>query len=431
MILTVIYQNVWHIVLMVLLLTASAFFSGSETAFFNLTRRQISILSKSRHRLHRLAANILNRPRELLGSLLLGNIAINVCFYSLTAMLAVQFGRQLGATAAGITAVVGLGILVMCGEMLPKSIAYLNSERLAVVGALPCYVCMKILGPIQAVFNFLLVEPAIRLLLGAPKKPGPITITELKILLDLTRQAQLISADETRLLGEVVEFGLLKVRHVMRPRVDMASCSIDAGLEKAKKLMLQNKLTKLPVFEGAIDNVLGLVHIRHILLHPDTTLRKLIQKAPLVPEQKTVESLLEFFRQSGTDTAIVVDEYGGIAGMVSLEDIVEELVGPLEAQSDIEPFEQVGPMQYRLAGNLAIHDWIDAFGIDVAQKRLSTIGGLVTALIGRIPRAGDVAHLKNLEFTVERVAKHRIETVILSLQPDSEPNSANNAEKIE
>ena len=424
---TVIYQNVWHIVLMAFLLAASAFFSGSETAFFNLSRRQISILRKSNHRLQRLTASILSRPRELLGSLLLGNIAVNFCFYSLTATLAVQFGRQLGAIAAGVTAVVGLGILVMCGEMLPKSIAYLNSERLAVIGALPCYVCTKVLGPIQSVFNFLLVEPAIRLLLGAPKKPGPITIAELKILLDLTRQAQLISAEENQLLGEVMEFGLLKVRQVMRPRVDMISCSVKTGVKEAQNLMLQNEMTKLPVFEGAVDNVLGLVHIRQILLHPDTTLRKLIQKAPLVPEQKTIESLLEFFRRSGTDTAVVVDEYGGIAGLVSLEDIVEELLGPLDAQSEIEPVEQIGPMQYRLTGNLAIHDWIDAFGIDVTQKRLSTIGGLVTALLGKIPRAGDTAYLKNLKFTVERVARNRVETVILSLQPDSEANSLNNS----
>jgi putative hemolysin len=428
-ILAVFYQNVWHILLMVFLLTASAFFSGSETAYFNLSRRQINTLHKSRHRLQRLAADILSRPRELLGSLLLGNITVNVCFYSLSAMLAVQVKRQSGATAAGITAAACLGILVMCGEMLPKSVAYLNSARLAAAGALPCYICMKILGPVQSIFNFILVEPAIRLLLGSPKSPGQITVTELKTLIELTRQAQLISVEENQLLGQVVEFGMLKVRQVMRPRVDMVSCSIKTEAEEAKKLMLENGLTKLPVFEGAIDNVLGLVHIRQILLHPNVKLRKLIQKVALVPEQKTVESLLEFFRQSEMDTAVVVDEYGGIAGIVSLEDIVEELLGPLEVPKDVESIEQIGPMQYRLAGNLAIHDWVDAFGISLSQTRLSTIGGLVTALLGKIPRAGDSAYLQNLKFTVERVARHRIETVILSLQPDGESKSTTNAEQ--
>ena len=140
-----------------------------------------------------------------------------------------------------------------------------------------------------------------------------------------------------------------------------------------------------------------------------------------VPEQKTVESLLEFFRSSKTDTAIVVDEYGGIAGTVSLEDIVEELVGPIEPLKGIEPVKQLGPMTYRLAGSLAIHDWADAFGIDVAESRLATIGGLVVALLGKIPRTGDVARLRNLKFTVELVRKHRIESIVLELMPLETP----------
>ncbi|MHC4145244.1 MAG: transporter associated domain-containing protein [Planctomycetota bacterium] len=132
---------------------------------------------------------------------------------------------------------------------------------------------------------------------------------------------------------------------------------------------------------------------------------KIVQKVNFVPEQKTIESLLEFFRKSRTDTAIVVDEYGGIAGYVCLEDIAEELFG------------QMGPFEYRLAGSLAIHDWAEVLGIDLAETRQVTIGGLVTALLGRIPRPGDQAYLKNLKFTVEKVRKRRIETLLLTFEP--------------
>jgi CBS domain containing-hemolysin-like protein len=113
----------------------------------------------------------------------------------------------------------------------------------------------------------------------------------------------------------------------------------------------------------------------------------------------------------------VVDEYGGIAGSVRLEDIAEELLGPIELTEQIDPIEQIGPFKYRLAGNLAIHDWAEEFGIDPAETRISTIAGLVTALLGKIPQSGDVAHLKNLKFTVERVRKHRIETLVLTFEP--------------
>jgi CBS domain containing-hemolysin-like protein len=159
------------------------------------------------------------------------------------------------------------------------------------------------------------------------------------------------------------------------------------------------------------------VHLRQILLEPDTLLDKLVQPVNFVPEQKTVESLLEFFRKSGSDTAIVVDEYGGIAGMVRLEDIAEELLGPIEITEEIKPIELMGPFEYRLAGNLAVHDWTEAFSIDPAETRISTIGGLVTALLGKVPKSGDVVYLKNLKFTVERMKKHRVETIILTLEP--------------
>jgi magnesium and cobalt transporter len=136
-----------------------------------------------------------------------------------------------------------------------------------------------------------------------------------------------------------------------------------------------------------------------------------------VPEQKTVESLLEFFRRSKTDMAIVVDEYGGIAGSVRLEDIAEELLGQIEPTDQTEQIEQTGPFEYRLSGNVAIHDWSDVLDIDLAQTRMVTIGGLVTALLGKMPSNGDVAYLKNLKFTVEKVRKRRIETLILTLEP--------------
>jgi CBS domain containing-hemolysin-like protein len=168
---------------------------------------------------------------------------------------------------------------------------------------------------------------------------------------------------------------------------------------------------------GDIDRIVGVVHLRQLLLKPGVTLDRLVQPLHFVPEQKTVESLLEFFRQTETDMAVAVDEYGGIAGSVRLEDIAEELFGETDISSGSEPIEQLGPFEYRLSGSLAVHDWADVFGIDLGETRMSTVGGLVTALLGKIPKNGDVARLHNLRFTVERVHHHRIESVVLSLEP--------------
>jgi len=408
--------QVSQIILMLVLLAGSAFFSGAETAFFNLSRRQIRVLAESKHRLQKLAAKLLDKPGRLLNCFLFANMTVNVLFYAMASVLTVRIKDQSGLTAA-IVAVLSFAALVLGGEILPKSVAYANSKSLSTAAAVPAFLCLKIFAPLEFVFKVFVLEPALRLLLGPMRQPITISVSEFKSLIETTRRQGLISADENKLLTEIIELGFLKVRHVMRPRVDMIACSVTDSAEAARRKMEANHLTKIPVYVGAIDNIVGLVHLRQMLLEEDVSLDRIVRKVNFVPEQKTVESLLEFFRRSRTDTAVVVDEYGGIAGYVCLEDIAEELFGQIEPASEVEPIQQTGPFEYRLAGDIAIHDWAEVFDVDLAETRQVTIGGLVTALLGRIPKSGDVAHLKNLKFTVEKVRKRRIVSLILTFEP--------------
>ena len=402
---------------MLMLLAGSAFFSGAETAFFNLSRRQTKMLQGSKHKFQKLAARLLNKPGQLLNCFLFGNMTVNVLFYAVASVLTIRVKEQSGLAIAAITALASFVVLVLIGEILPKSVAYANSKSVSIAAALPAFLCLKIFTPLEFVFKFFILEPILRLFLGPVRSPKPITVGEFKSLIDTTRKQGLISADENKLLTEVIELGFLKVRHVMRPRVDMTACSVTDSPQTARAKMKENHLTKLPVYVQTIDNIVGMVHLRQLLLKANVSLDKIVQQVHYVPEQKTVESLLEFFRRSRTDMAVVVDEYGGIAGSVRLEDIAEELFGQIELTSGTEPIEQTGPFEYRLAGNLAIHEWAELFGVDLAETRPATVGGLVTALLGKIPKSGDVAYLKNLKFTVEKVQKHRIETLILTLEP--------------
>ena len=203
----------------------------------------------------------------------------------------------------------------------------------------------------------------------------------------------------------------------MQPRVEMPACSIDTPIEQIKQVMHKKKLVKIPVYTKEIDSVVGVIHLRDLFLNPDRPAVSLVRTVHFVPEQKTVESLIEFFKKTRTDIAIVVDEYGGIAGWVQLENIIDQLLRPIQDVTEQEPIEQVGPMTYRLLADLSIYDWGHAFGIDVQEQRLTTIGGFVTAILGRVPKQGDVAMFKNMKFTVEQVEKNRIESIILSLEP--------------
>jgi len=412
-----VFENIGHVTAMLVLLAGSAFFSGSETAFFNLTRRQLNQIAQSRHRVQKLLAGLLRRPGQLLNCLLLGNITVNVLFFAVSSVLVLRVKAEWGMTAAAAFAFLTFLMLVLLGEILPKSLAYSNSWRFARAAALPGFLCLQVFGPVAFLARLLVVEPSLRLLLGHHRLPEATTLAEFRSLIEYSRQRGLIGEDENRLLAEVVELGFLKVRHVMQPRVDMVACDVSDSPSRVRERMRQHGLTKVPIYVRDIDRIVGMVHLRQLLLRPDASLDRLVQPVQFVPEQKTVESLLEFFRMTETDEAIVVDEYGGIAGLVRLEDIAEELFGVMEPIAGREPIVQLGPFEYRLSGSLPVHDWAEAFGLDLDETKATTIGGLVIALLGKVPRPGDVARLKNLQFTVERIRRHRVETVILTLEP--------------
>jgi CBS domain containing-hemolysin-like protein len=407
---------------MLLLLCFSAFFSGAETAYFNLSRRQIEQLKHSRNHINRLAADIAERPRQLLSALLLGNMTVNVLYFAASSIIVLRVEQQANVPAAAVTGVVSFAALLLLGEILPKSLSYARSRTVSVFAALGVYVLVKALRPVIAIFHFLIITPSLRMLIGTVRRPQPMSADEFRSLMERIRSSGFITAAEHRLVGEIVGLNLLKVRHCLRPRVDMAVCDVTDPREKVIGFMRDKNLVKMPVYHKTIDNIVGFVHLRDLLTKPQAEVSQLVRRQQFVPEQKTIESLLEYFRQTGTDTAVVVDEYGGIAGTISLEDVAEEIFGPIEPPH-AEPIEQIGPLKYRLAGDLALHDWAKSFGINFLEAKFATIGGLVSSLLGRIPRQGDTTWLRNLTFTVESVQKNRVQSVILALEQASNNGS--------
>ncbi len=418
-----VFYYVWQILAMAALLLASGFCSGSETAFFHLSRRQVRQFAASTAPLERLAAWLLSHPNRLLTALLFANMLVNVLYFAISSMLVVQAGRSGGLSAATVAAFVSFAVLLLAGEMLPKSLAYVNARRFSLFASPICYVLLRTLHPFIRVLDFLIVRPAIRLLVHPRTRAVPMTSEQLKALLDTTRRKGLIREDENLLLTEILKFSFLKVRHIMQPRVAMPACPAEMDRARMCAMMHQHKLAKILVYQQHIDAMAGVVYLRDLLLNPDRKPQALIRPVPYVPEQKSVESLIQFFRSSGQNMAIVVDEYGGIAGWVRFEHIIEQLLRPMEERSQDALIEQIGPLSYRLAAEMSIFDWKDAFGIDLERMHLTTVGGFVTALLGRIPRPGDQAHLKNLKFTVEAVDNNRIQTVVLTLEPILEEDS--------
>jgi putative hemolysin len=402
-----------YIVFMTVLLGCSAFLSGSETAIFNLSRNTVKTMRQSEHRLEHLIAKLLQKPEQLLGSLLLGNLIVNILFFAAASVLSIKVENQISTTAAAMVALASFILLILCGEILPKYLSYHNSKRISIIVALPVFLIVRFFSPVVAFFRITFVGPILRMFLGPPNQSRPINPNEFKTLIETIRQRGLISLHQDKILSELMDFGFLKVRNVLRPRVDMIACSVKETAQKAGEIMMENHLTTIPVYSKTIDDIIGMVRFRDILLHPESTLKDITKEVDFVPEQKSVESVLEFFQEQRTDTAIVVDEYGGVAGSVCLEDIAEELFGAIGAKEEIKMIEQLSAFEYRLMGYLPIHDWIKRFGLNPREAHIATVGGFVAALLGKIPQKGDVAHWENLTFTVERVSKNRIRTVLL------------------
>ncbi|MCF7954723.1 MAG: CNNM domain-containing protein, partial [Phycisphaerae bacterium] len=305
-----------QIIPMILLLVCSSLLSGSETAFFNISRNQLKLFRSSTNKFRKLSATLLEDPKQLLTCLLFGNMAVNVLYFALSSLISIKMAEMNQHTAGGAFAVISFFVILLFGEILPKSIAYSQSKNFCTIAAPFCFVCVQLLSGVLKIFDFIIVSPGIRFFSGplsSTEQAQTVTSSQLIQLIGASRQRGLISQNENQLFAEVIELGLLKVRHVMRPRVDMVTCRDSQPLSEIQKIMTDNKMTKIPVQTGEIDKITGILHLRDIMLSTDSSAGKLVKKVNFVPEQKSVESLLEFFRSSKTDTAIVVDEYGGIA----------------------------------------------------------------------------------------------------------------------
>ncbi len=405
------------------LLVCSGFFSGSETALFSLSRGQLNRMRRGRAG-GRLAAGLMDSPRRLLSTLLFGNLLVNVAYAGISASITLELVHSDSPPWAPAAASLGaLLVLILVGEVTPKLLAMTGADRWAPIAAAPLTVFARAVAPVLWLLERALVGPITRLIGPAPGPPADITPEDLGGLLALSAKRGVIDHDVNALLQEIVELTDLRVCDIMVPRVDMITYDVDGSREGLVELFRRTHLRKVPVYSRHVDNIIGVVHAKRLLLHEVEAIFELVVKVPFIPEAASAERALMQFRVMRTQMAVVVDEYGGTAGLVTLEDVLEEIVGDIPDPHDVQAgpaVEQVGRREYLIDGDLAIHEWVDAFKMDLSGKRISTIGGFVTSLIGRIPKVGDTAVYRNLRFTVDSMRRRRVGRLRLHLTEDEE-----------
>jgi CBS domain containing-hemolysin-like protein len=407
--------------LMGTLLFLSALFSCSETALFSLGKEDVKRLKGEDSRIARILADLVGSPKKLLITILMGNTAVNVAFYSTSFVLSQEILKSGAPNASFWAWSVGLFSLlavIIVGEVIPKGIAVRIPEHLSRVVAVPISVMESLLLPFRIPIT-LVLDGLGRVFVSGQEKEPYVTTEELKVMLALSERHGVVEPRERTMIHAVLDFGRMRVKDAMVPRVDMTAFNISDPVEDFLELVRETVHKKIPVYEKNRDNILGVVYAKDVFLNPDADIRGMIRAVPFVPETKTIESLLREFRREHQQMAIVADEYGGTAGLITLEDILEEVVGEIQDETEgyEEPIRKFGSNKYLVHGSISLMDWCETFGFEL-DPVADTIGGYVVSLLGHIPQRSDSATHKNIVFTVKEVRKRRITRLLVEFMED-------------
>jgi len=332
--------------------------------------------------------------------------------------------RTMTVVLTGLTALV----TIVVGEIVPRSVALRRPDQAALLIARPLRFFMVLFAPLAGVallLSNLLVRPfGLTATFAAPM----ITEEELRALLEASAQSGAIEEDEKEIIRNVISFGDTDVRQVMTPRIDIRAIDIGGGLPALLELIMESGHSRIPVYEGSVDAIIGIVHAKDLLPalargEVVVDLRAVMRLPLIVPENRRVDDLLDEFRRSSVQLAVIQDEYGGTAGLVTVEDLLEELVGEIQDEYDREDpmLSPLGPGVWRIDARMAIDDLNEHLDLDLPHEDFDTVGGFVFGQLGRQLEEGESVHYEDLEFVVEKTDGRRVDKLRLIMRPDDEP----------
>lgn len=417
----------WSIKLAIIfvLLLGSAFFSGSEVALFSLDRKNLESGLDKTGVIYRYLTNLINYPRRLLVTILVGNTIVNVAVSIVAVSLAIDvsnyFDFSLDITLV-IQIVVITILILLFGELFPKVIASKNPFKFAKIIAIPLNYCSIVIYPVAETITEIIKLSSSKL--SFDKTKSALTKRELIDLANIGKEKGTIEDDEHSLISSIVSFAGLTVSEVMTPRVDIHAIAATDSYEKTVNVITQSGHSRIPVYQDSIDEIIGILFAKDLLafiktphLVKDFSLKSLVKKTLFVPETKLIGDLLKEFQEKKVHLAIVVDEYGGTAGLISLEDIIEEVVGDIWDEFDKEEnhIVQIIDNQYIVLGKTKldeINETLDV-NISVEDDDYDTLGGFILNKAGSIPKDNYTFVDQNLKFIVKEIQNKRIKKVII------------------
>ena len=405
---------VTQLIILLFLLMLSAFFSSAETALTTVNQIRIRNLAEDGNKRAKKVVKVTGNSGKMLSAILIGNNIVNVAAASLTTSLAYNFGGSFVAIASGIITV----LILLFGEITPKTLATIHAEKISLVYAPVIDLFMRLMTPVIFIINGLSTIILMILRVDPNDKNRAMTENELRTIVDVSHEDGVIEEEEKEMIYNVFDLGDARAKDVMVPRVHVTFADVNSTYEELIEIFREDKYTRLPVYEETTDNVVGTINMKDLLLYKNTkefNIRDILREAYFTYEYKAISELLVEMRQASFNIAIVLDEYGETSGLITLEDILEEIVGEIHDEYDEneEDFvKKIGDLEYVVEGSLNLEDFNDRLDLDFSSNDYDSLGGFIIEHLDRLPVAGDtVTTTDGVRLVVDKLDKNRIEKV--------------------
>ncbi len=406
-------STTWQIAALIVLLLFSGFFSASETALMTLSKIRLRQMVNEEIKGAKTVQTLVEDSNKLLGSILVGNNIVNIGASALATSLSIKY---FGDTGVGIATGVMTLLVLVFGEITPKSLAIEKSEKISLKVAKILLVITIILGPIVKLLMFF-TNFFIKMLGGKINSKQPfITEEELKTIVSVSHEEGVLESEEKDMIYNVVEFGDYNAEEVMIPRIDMVAVDEKCLLDEIIEIFKKEQFSRIPVYEGTIDNIIGILNIKDLIFldkNDNFDINKYIRKPYFTYEFKLITELFSEMRSKRVHMAIVLDEYGGTAGIITIEDLVEEIVGDIrdEYEGREHEIEFISENEFIVYGSTKLDDVNEILGIDIQSEDFDSLGGFILGELGRLPDKGETIQYSSIKFIVEKVDKNRIEEI--------------------
>lgn len=420
--------SITQLVFLVILLLLSAFFSSAETAFTTASRIRMRTLAEGGSKKAKRVLAITDDMHKMLSAILIGNNIVNLSASSIATTLAIKL---FGSVGAGIATGILTILILIFGEISPKTVATVHANSIALAYSSLIYRLMQLLTPVIFIVNQLSMGFLKLMRFDPGSGRTAMTEEEFKTIVDVGHETGVLENSEHEMINNVFDFGDSQAKEIMIPRIDMTFAKLDNTFDELIDIFREDKFTRLPVYEENTDNVIGIINMKDLLLYEDKQhfqIKDLLREPFFTYEQKNTSELFLEMQKNSINIAIVLDEYGVTAGMITLEDLLEEIVGEIRDEYDADeedPLIQTGEREYCVQGSMNLEDLCDALNLPFYSEDYDTIGGYLIGLFGHLPEKNEIIITdEDILLQVTQMDKNRIEKIYMKLpeKQDSDPS---------